>query len=360
MKLPAYFTPGGVFLSKSVHHESIHPMKLESGKSKRTKAPRPVKVLVPTDFSRNAEEALRFAVSLARQLGGKITLLHSIDWQVNPQMRSAPGVMDTMNKVAQEVAEDRLERLARTKVPQELLEKTLVKFAPAQMGIPETARELRIDLIVLSTRGHTGLQRILLGSTAARVVRYASCPVLTVRPVAAKVGASKAASLGPIIKRILVPVVFSEGCDSSIRFATTLARMMDAQLTLLHVVAPLPLNSSRYFAEVQQYDAEVKLDAKQRLESLAAALPRDIQSEVILRQNAPDLGIIRAARERRCDLITLPTRDLTGLRDFVLGSTAEKVIRHAPCPVLTFNRHSTATQKVTSKKPSRINIHSQQ
>jgi nucleotide-binding universal stress UspA family protein len=326
-------------------------MKRESEKSKRIKAPRPTRILVPTDFSRNAEEALRFAVPLAMQLGGKITLLHSIDWQVNPQMRSAPGAIDAMNKVAKDAAEDHLESWARTKVPQELLEKTIVEFAPAQVGIPEAARELKIDLIVISTRGHTGLQRILLGSTTARVVRYASCPVLTVRPAAGatKVSGPKAANLGPIVTRILVPVVFSEGCTSTVRFATTLARIMQAQLTLLHVIAPLPLNCSRYIAEVQQYDAEVKLDAKQKLKSLAATLPQDIQSEVMVRQNIPHLGIIRAAREHRCDLITLPTRDLTSLKDFVLGSTAEKVIRHAPCPVLTFNRHLTAAQKVTSK-----------
>ena len=322
-------------------------MKRESEKSKRIKAPRPTRILVPTDFSRNAEEALRFAVPLARQLGGKITLLHSIDWQVNPQMRSAPGVIDTINKVAKDAAEHRLESLARTKVPQELLEKTIVEFGPAQVGIPEAARELKIDLIVISTRGHTGLQRILLGSTTARVVRYASCPVLTVRPVAGatKISGPKTANLGPIVTRILVPVVFSEGCTSTVRFATTLARIMQAQLTLLHVIAPLPLDCSRYIAEVQQYDAEVKLDAKQKLKSLAATLPQNIQSEVMLRQNIPHLGIIRAAREHRCDLITLPTRDLTSLKDFVLGSTAEKVIRHAPCPVLTFNRHLTATKK---------------
>jgi len=322
-------------------------MKRESEKSKRTKALRPTRILVPTDFSRNAEEALRFAVPLARQLGGKITLLHSIDWQVNPQMRSAPGVIDTINKVAKDAAEHRLESLARTKVPQELLEKTIVEFGPAQVGIPEAARELKIDLIVISTRGHTGLQRILLGSTTARVVRYASCPVLTVRPVAraTKISGPKTANLGPIVTRILVPVVFSEGCTSTVRFATTLARIMQAQLTLLHVIAPLPLDCSRYIAEVQQYDAEVKLDAKQKLKSLAATLPQNIQSEVMLRQNIPHLGIIRAAREHRCDLITLPTRDLTSLKDFVLGSTAEKVIRHAPCPVLTFNRHLTATKK---------------
>jgi nucleotide-binding universal stress UspA family protein len=350
MKLPGYFTFGGVLLSESLHHASRHPMKLETEKGKRRKAPRPAKILVPTDFSRSAEEALRFAVPLARQLGGKITLLHSVDWQVNPQMRSAPGVIDTMNRVAQDVAEDRLQSLARTKVPPELLEKTVVEFSPAQVGIPEAARALKMDLIVISTRGHSGLQRILLGSTAARVVRYAPCPVVTVRPAAiAKIRGSKAVALGPIVKRILVPVVFSEGCDSSIRFATTLARIMHAELTLLHVIAPLPLNCSRYITEIQQYDAELQLDAKQKLKSWAAKLPGDIQSEVALRQNTPHLGIIRAARERRCDLIALPTRDLTSLKDFVLGSTAEKVIRHAPCPVLTFNRHLTATQKVTSK-----------
>jgi nucleotide-binding universal stress UspA family protein len=190
------------------------------------------------------------------------------------------------------------------------------------------------------------LQRILLGSTAARVVRHALCPVLTVRPATgAKVPARKAASLGPIIKRILVPVAFSEECNSAIRFATTLARMMDARLTLLHVIAPLPLHSIRYIAEIQQYDAEVKLDAKQRLEALAAALPEEIKSEVILRQDTPHLGILRAAREDRCDLIAIPTRGLKGLKNFVLGSTAEKVVRHASCPVLTFNHRLTASEK---------------
>ena len=60
-----------------------HPMKVEPKKTKRIKTPKPIGILVPTDFSRNADEALRFAVPLARQLGGKITLLHAIDLRVN-------------------------------------------------------------------------------------------------------------------------------------------------------------------------------------------------------------------------------------------------------------------------------------
>jgi nucleotide-binding universal stress UspA family protein len=315
----------------------------------KIKTLKPIKILVPTDFSRNADKALRFAVPLARQLGGKITLLHAIDWNVNAALLSAPGVVHAMNKNAADAAY-RLEKLA---VPPELLEKTIVRFAPPYVGIAEAARELKMDLIVISSQGRTGLARVLLGSTAARVVRHASCPVLTVRPVGgAKVPGPKAAGLGPVIKRILVPVVFSEECDSAIRYATSLARMMGARLTLLHVVAPLPRNYTKYTAEIQEYDAEVKLDAKQKLKALAAAVPPHVKTQVLLRQGTPHSGIINATRQDRSDLIVLPTRGLKGLKYYLLGSTAEKVLRYAFCPVLTFNRYSIAGKKARSKKPS--------
>jgi nucleotide-binding universal stress UspA family protein len=244
-------------------------------------------------------------------------------------------------------AEDAAHRLTKLAVPAELLEKTIVRFAAPHVGIFEAARELKMDLIVISTQGRTGLQRVLLGSTAARVVRHASCPVLTVRPVAGrKVPGPKAAGLAPVIKRILVPVAFSEECESSVRFATALARMMRARLTLLHVVAPLPINYTKYIPEVRQYDAEAKRDAKQKLEALAATVPQDVKTQLLLRQDiTPHRGIIDAAREDRCDLIALPTRGLKGLKYYMLGSTAEKVVRHSLCPVLTFRRYSDASEK---------------
>jgi nucleotide-binding universal stress UspA family protein len=334
--------------------KSSRRLKVESNvgfpyKSEKIKTLKPIKILVPTDFSRNADEALRFAVPLARQLGVKITLLHAIDWNVNSALLSAPGVVDAMNKNAEDAAH-RLEKLA---VPPDLLEKTIVRFAPPHVGIPEAARELDMDLIVISAQGRTGLARVLLGSTAARVVRHASCPVLTVRPVAgAKAPGSKATGLGPVIKRILVPVVFSKECESAIRFATSLARTTGARLTLLHVVAALPRNYTKYIAEIQEYDAEVKLDAKQKLEALAATVPPDVPTQVLLRQGTPHSGIINAARQHRSDLIVLPTRSLKGLKYYLLGSTAEKVVRYALCPVLTFNRNSIAGKKARSKKPS--------
>jgi nucleotide-binding universal stress UspA family protein len=87
-------------------------MKVEPKNSKRAETPKPIMILVPTDFSRNADQALHFAVPLARQLKGKITLLHAIDLQVNSGMLSAIPVMNAMNKSAHEDAEHRLEKLA--------------------------------------------------------------------------------------------------------------------------------------------------------------------------------------------------------------------------------------------------------
>jgi nucleotide-binding universal stress UspA family protein len=71
---------------------------------------------------------------------------------------------------------------------------------------------------------------------------------------------------------------------------------------------------------------------------LAATIPQDIATQVLLRQGTPPSGIISAARQNRRDLIVLPTRGLKGLKYYMLGSTAEKVVRYALCPVLTISR----------------------
>lgn len=311
-------------------------MKTKTSKSKAPRPPKLARILVPTDFSRQAAQALRYAVPLARQVGGKISLLHVLEWSVVPATLGA-----TMTDEARitNVAKRALDELARTTVPAELLEKTLVRAGRAYQDIAESARELRMDLIVIATQGRTGLKRALLGSTAERVVRHATCPVLTVRSVAhARTPSVKSKSLAPRINRILVPLDFSPCSRAAVRFAAGLARTMRARLGLLNVVAPSPLNSSRYRAEIREYDAEMKSQARQQLTALAAAVPQGIKADLLLRHDLPDRGIVAAAREWRSDLIVLPTRGRTGVKYIVLGSTAEEVVRHAQCPVLTLGR----------------------
>jgi nucleotide-binding universal stress UspA family protein len=311
-------------------------MKTVSIRPKKTPTSGLRRILVPTDFSRAASEALCYAVPLARQIGGEISLLHVLDWPVVP---AALGAAMTDEAKLTGAAKQALDELARTTVPPALLEKTLVRVGRAYQNISESARGLRMDLIVIATQGRTGLKRALLGSTAERVVRHATCPVLTVRSVAgAKSPGLKSKSLAPRINRILVPVDFSPRSKAAVRYAADLARTMRARLGLLHVVAPLPLNATRHRAEIRQYDAEMKIEARRQLAALAAIVPKGIKAEALLEQGVPQQSILAAAREWRSDLIVLPTRGLTGVKYIVLGSTAEAVVRHAHCPVLTLGR----------------------
>lgn len=289
-------------------------------------------ILVPTDFSPTSLQALDYAVPLARQLGGQITLLHVMDWPVLPQTVENLVIGDAMTRTAKE----RLDALAREKVPSPLLAKTLVRTGSSYQEITRLAQGLKSHLIILSTHGRTGFKRALLGSTAERVVRHAPCPVLTVRlGREVKSPDLKASGLGPRINRILVPVDFSERSAVAVDVAVGMVRTMKARLALLHVVIPLPVRYSRFRAEMQEYDAEIKLEARQKLNALAATVPKDIKTEVLLRQEIPHRGIASVAREWRSDLIVLPTRGSTGAKYIVLGSTAEAVVRHAPCPVLS-------------------------
>lgn len=138
-------------------------------------------LLVPIDFSAAAEKALRYAVSFAEQFDARITLLHV---QPGPYYLGEIGEFPTAIPApgpSTETLQARLEAEAKRLIPAGVLERTLCRVGPAFDEICNAAREMPIDLIIISTHGHTGLKHVLLGSTAERVVRHAPCPVLVVR-----------------------------------------------------------------------------------------------------------------------------------------------------------------------------------
>ncbi|MBC7977892.1 MAG: universal stress protein [Myxococcales bacterium] len=140
----------------------------------------PKNILVPTDLSEEADQALAYACELARQLGARVHLVNVIGIPSLgvPELGMAVGatMMDQIvvdNQTA-------IDELARTKCTAELGE-VLVRSGDARDVINQTAEELSIDLIVMGTHGRRGLSRALLGSVAETVVRTAPCAVLTVR-----------------------------------------------------------------------------------------------------------------------------------------------------------------------------------
>lgn len=299
----------------------------------RRKRPNLRDILVPVDFSPGAQQALSYAIPLARQFNGRITLLHVVEPQLLPRELSFMA-MESNRRVAAARAE--LEALASKSVPAPLLKKTVVSAGQPFEEIARIANGLRMDVIVIATQGRTGVKRLLLGSTAEAVVRHSPCPVFTVRVNSGgTAGRFRSASLAPRINRILVPVAFSEPATNPAPFAATLARTMRARLAFLHVVRPLPAPMR---VDAEKYYSEALTDARQRLEQIAATVPKGIKTEILLIRHVPVDGITHTAREWRADLILLPTNGRTGLEYIALGSTAEGVVRHAPCAVLTIGR----------------------
>lgn len=137
-------------------------------------------ILVPLDFSKESEKALRYAVTFAEQFGARLILLNVVEPLPFADLGAIPLVME--NEAVMNVCRTKLDGVvARHSIPEAMIEKRLVRPGQAFREISEAARTLKADLIIISTHGYTGFQHALLGSTAERVVRHAPCPVLVVR-----------------------------------------------------------------------------------------------------------------------------------------------------------------------------------
>ncbi len=141
-------------------------------------------ILVPIDFSTYAEQALDYAIRLARTLNARLTLLHVI--QPVPMAGVDMGValpetyLQELEEAVQRSMEDALARVTAAGLTGE----RVVLYGVPFQEIVETAKARQVDLIVMGTHGRTGLMYVLLGSVAEKVVRLAPCSALVVRPVA--------------------------------------------------------------------------------------------------------------------------------------------------------------------------------
>lgn len=141
-------------------------------------------ILVPTDFSPQSEKALRYAEAFARQFNARLSLLHVLEPVAGPDFACFP-LVEARDKVAR-TAKQRMAAWAARFGAAGIITETLVRDGRAFHVIAEVARELGANLIIIATHGHTGAARLLLGSTAERVVRHAPCPVLVVRETRAE------------------------------------------------------------------------------------------------------------------------------------------------------------------------------
>ncbi len=292
------------------------------------------RVLVPVDGSSFSEHAVSYAAAIARRARARlhVVLVHS------PLARYAADVTPTRLLEQWETECRKKEADYLDHLVQSLCEQGIDAVAERLEG--EVARRLvrsaksEADLLVIATHGRAGLERAWLGSVADEVIHHVSLPVLLIR---LQVDAPRAQN--PTFQHILVATDASPAAAAVTGQAVEIARLFDARLTLLRVVAAPQGLTSPYIPHAALMDRETmqerQAEAREFLEGLAAQLaggPR-VETRAPLAYH-PARGILDAMVDLGCDLVALGTHRRARLARIVLGSVADKVVRASPVPVL--------------------------
>ncbi|MFO7653864.1 MAG: universal stress protein [Candidatus Krumholzibacteriia bacterium] len=309
-------------------------------------------VLFPTDFSAAAQQAMPAAVEIAAAAGAELHVFHALVLHEHGPDGNDARLRELEREIANRAetyAEQQLLDLqgvaggvqrdgARDAVPGRVPAASIARIVTAQRratsaadGILDHARRLQPDLIVMGTHGRRGASHLLLGSAAEEVVRYADCPVLTVRE---GVGA-RMLSEG---RRFLVPVDFSRHSARALEMARVFAAQAQARIDLLHVIEQIvhPAFYTTGKSSLLQLDPRLADRCRENLEKLAEeADGPDVPIDYHVVEGRAVRDIVTFAEQHHSDAVVIATHGLTGLPHFLLGSVAEKVVRRAPCPVLT-------------------------
>jgi nucleotide-binding universal stress UspA family protein len=292
------------------------------------------KVLFPTDFSECSNRALPQAVRIAQQYGSELHVLHAVVLYGDEEGSPNDLIPDrsAIERILEELALERLGTLVEEQNASTLVLKQVhrrgISAAPL---IVEYAREEAIDLIVMGTHGRRGVRKLLLGSVATEVMRMAPCSVLTVRGRGDGVSSTN-------IRRILVPIDFSKPGEEALAVACEVASTYGAELQMVHILPEIP---SPPFYDLGGFSSPgrqpgIVENTESALEDLLEerCASRGAPAGYHVLEGNPAATITRFAHDHNSDLIIMATHGLTGIMHFLMGSTTEKVLAGAECPVM--------------------------
>lgn len=279
-------------------------------------------ILYATDFSPAAAHAIPFVKKFAKHFQSKLVALHVRPPVITPVGQTQVSTWEVDLEATRAVDEYHRQLLVDSFSGIET--NVLITEGSIQEDLKEAIEKNNTDLVIIGTRGRTGLIKMLLGSVAEEIFRTVPCPVLTVGPHAENLKAE--------IHEILFATDFATNPQAAVAYAVSLAQEFQARLTLLHVV-PEPTAGEL----VGWHD--LKESSKNMLENL---VPEEAKSwckpESFVEVGEPAERIVDLAHLREVDLIVLgaqPESGVPGAATHLPTSTAHKVVAHASCPVLT-------------------------
>ncbi len=273
------------------------------------------KILVPTDFSQRAKEALDFAIQFNEKLNGKIILMHVLEFPYESYDIVAeidlPSVKEVYHNDFIDRVHARLSDLSSS-IPEGVEFETKIKYGHAYVSISREIAEEQVDYIIMGSKGASGLKEIFVGSVAEKVIRNADCPVITVK--------------GPADLRQMKSFVFASDLTEEHDFIAhqmkDLQELLDLNVHLLKVKTPHNFLSENKANE--QLDAFVKRNYLDRITK------NTIEAEY------SDEGIVDFAEGIGAGMIVMGTHGKTGLAHLFGGSRAEDVANESQIPVMTY------------------------
>lgn len=272
------------------------------------------RILVPIDFSKEAECAAKVAASIAKKTNSEIYLLHMLELPVNTidpadmsGLRSEPQIIYFMKLAHQKF--DKFKQLPFLKGIKVI---ESVQFHHAFAGIISESEKNNIDLIVMGSQGASGLQEMFIGSNTEKVVRRSNIPVLVI----------KKGKDNFDINNIVFASDFSNECKKTFQKVIDFAKLFNAKINLLYV------NTIHNFNTTPAIESKIE-DFIKGFEM--GAYTRRIYNDISIEK-----GILSYSRDIDADLIALNTHGRSGLSQLFNGSIGQELTNHALRPVITF------------------------
>lgn len=293
------------------------------------------RLLVPLDGSETSERALAPALSLARPNKAQVILIHS----VIPIHTMMPVFADEYawvwpegsREASKRQAAEYLASVVAKHANESVALRTILVEGDEAVAILDTAEAEEVDMIVMSAFGYSGMSRWSMGSITEKVLHSAPCPVMVIRTE-------------KTIREIVVILDGSSLAETTLDPALELACALDARVTLLRVSRPpIPSEQLHYlqWAETElneRLEANMRNGAKQYLQEVANRYadmrPGGVPLQTVVAQGPAVEEILDYATEHGTDLIALSTHGRTGIRRWIYGSIAARVLRGSACNVL--------------------------
>lgn len=277
-------------------------------------------ILVPTDFSKQAQIAVDVAADIARKSNAELILLHVIEeatgssFNVGGQVASDDESWENkiFNMRLIERGKKQLAKMVENTKQAGVRVRQELRLGTPFHGMRTIITERKVDLVVMGTAGHTKLEEMIIGSNTEKVVRHSNCPVLTVHRKPAH----------PEFRNIVYATAMSKDEEVFSRIIRKTQQMYDATVHLVRINTPANFQRDVVVRKYMQDFAK-----KLQLKNFTINVFNDMSEEE---------GIIYFADSINADLIAMATHGRTGFAHVLAGSIAEEVVSHARRPVLTF------------------------